>query len=495
MKMGKIEIAITEGSMRGRSFVFHEHDTLILGRMPDCHMYLPGDPMVSRHHFIIEVNPPDLRIRDLGSLNGTFVNGMKHGARMEDETPEEGANRKYPEVDLKDGDSITVGETVLKVHIETPMFCCECGIEIADDAREKYAWIGGTFICNACRKKAVASAKPAKRPEPLRCQKCGKNVTKEIRKAGRGNYICDLCRLKVENDPMKLLVQLILKEKKILGSAGAPKLDGYEIVRKIGQGGMGSVYLARRKTDSRNVAIKVMLAKGVVNDRARKVFQREIDITKDLRHSNIIEFIDHGNSGTAFFFVLEYCDGGSVDTLMRKNGGKLSLKIAGPIMLQTLEGLAYVHSMNHVHRDLKPQNILLTDSSGNWTAKIADLGLAKNFDQAGLSGMTMTGDYAGTSVFMPREQVTNYRDVKPVSDVWSIGATFYNMLTGHVPRDVKRGQDPMEVVLRGSIVPIRNRDSSIPKKVGEVIEHALSSDIGDRYQNAAEMHKALARIL
>jgi serine/threonine protein kinase len=108
--------------------------------------------------------------------------------------------------------------------------------------------------------------------------------------------------------------------------------------------------------------------------------------------------------------------------------------------------------------------------------------------------MTVTGAYAGTPVFMPKEQITNFKYVKPVTDVWSFGATAYNLLTGLTPRDFPRGCDPMEVVLRGEIIPIRKRDPQIPAPLAEVIEKAILASPKERYQDAAEMLAALGKV-
>jgi serine/threonine protein kinase len=128
-------------------------------------------------------------------------------------------------------------------------------------------------------------------------------------------------------------------------------------------------------------------------------------------------------------------------------------------------------------------------------AKVSDFGLAKSFQKAGFSGMTATGAAAGTYPFMPREQLTNFKFVKPVSDVWSMGATFYFLLTGQFPRDFRRGADPVEVILRGGIVPMRKRDARIPRKVAEVIDRAVADKSNDRYQTAAEFRQALVKAL
>src|SRR5688500_19595362 len=112
----KVILKVVSGPIEGKTFSFTSHDTFLFGRHGTCHARLPNDPLVSRHNFILEVNPPDLRLRDLGSLNGTIVNGVKHGGRAPDERPQEAAKRHYPEVDLKNGDRITVGNTTIEVR-------------------------------------------------------------------------------------------------------------------------------------------------------------------------------------------------------------------------------------------------------------------------------------------------------------------------------------------------------------------------------------------
>ena len=162
-------------------------------------------------------------------------------------------------------------------------------------------------------------------------------------------------------------------------------------------------------------------------------------------------------------------------------------------MLQALQGLAYAHEKNAIHRDLKPQNILLMSKESPWTAKISDLGLGKCFDKHGLSGTTVTGSSAGTPAFMPRDQVVNFKKMTPAGDIWSMGATFYNMLTGKLPRDFPKGKDHMEVILHGSIVPVRTRDSSISPRLADVVDRAVANRPRDRYQTAKDLLAELQR--
>ena len=489
----KVTLSVVRGPIQGKTFEFEEHDTFIFGRSPDCHAQLSSeDATASRHHFLLEANPPEARLRDLGSLNGTYVNDVKHGGRAADETAEEAANRRFPEVDLKGGDVVRVGETVFEVRVEVGARCIDCGRPIEPPERKACEWMAGTFICPRCREKARGGVEPPKKVEPLRCRECGKQVPAEAGGGRRGDYVCPACQAAA--DPAALLLKLIMQQARQRGESGPGDIPGYELGKMLGKGGMGAVYAARRRKDGVEVAIKVMLSQVAVDEHAREVFQREIEVTKSIKHPHCVELFDSGSAGSGFYFVMELCPGGSIDALMERQGGKLGLKQAGAIILEALDGLAYAHDRGFVHRDLKPQNVLLMDKGGR-NAKVSDFGLAKSFQRAGFSGMTATGSTAGTFPFMSKEQLTNFKFVKPVSDVWSMGATLYHMLTGDFPRDFRRGQDPVEVILRGGIVPIRRRDSSIPKAVAGVIDRAVADKTADRYQTAGEFRKELAAVL
>lgn len=450
----KVLIGVVSGPMEGKLFSFDEHDVFVVGRSIECHCCLPADPQVSRRHFIVEVNPPDARIRDFGSMNGTYVNDKKIGSREKGETPEQGQKREYPELDLKDGDVITVGQTVMTVTIEA--------------------------------EKAIG---------PILCGRCGKDVASEIGGRKQGAYICLACRQSIEMDPAQILMEVLGKK---AGSPNAgerlPIIAGYRIKRRIGIGGFGAVYFAEKEDTGAPVAIKVMLARIAVDDDARRKFALEIDLLKTLQHRHIVAMLDSGSAGGAFYFVMEFCPGGSVEDYIAANGGKLDPVAAMPIMRQSLEGLAFAHSKGVVHRDLKPSNILLSGSPASPLAKLADMGLAKNFEKAGFSGMTVTGAYAGTPIFMPKEQLVNFKYVKPVTDVWSLGATFYNMLTGKTPRDFPKGADPMEIILRGEIIPISAREPGMSHGLAAVLDKAIQVNPKDRYQDATEMLHALNQV-
>jgi serine/threonine protein kinase len=214
-------------------------------------------------------------------------------------------------------------------------------------------------------------------------------------------------------------------------------------------------------------------------------------VVEKLDHANIVRFLESGSHQGAFYFVMELCDGGSMADAATKNGGKLPLAQIKPWILQSLAGLAFAHAKGFVHRDIKPANILIHRN----IARISDFGMSKNFQKAGLSGMSMTGHYAGTPLFMPPEQITNFKYVKPVSDVWSMGATIYNVLTGQFPFPFDRKRDALDIILNENVVPIQKRDASIPKPLANVIDKAVAKRQKNRFTDAKEFRDALNKAL
>jgi len=415
-----VKLSVTKGPAKGKVFTFTRHDTFLFGRMKDCHARIPDDTQVSRHHFIMEVCPPSATLRDLGSLNGTYVNRKKWGGRQTGESPEEGAKHLYPIVELQNGDNITVGQSEISVVIEK-----DVGQPVVE-----------------------AEIKPG-----------------EI----------------AELSPEKLLNLVFGGDNALL------KVPGYNVEMELGRGGFGAVYQARRKKDGAKVAIKVMLSEANATDDAVQRFKREMDVNRQLDHRNIVRFIECGSHKGAFFFVMELCDGGSLMDLFRRNKGPLSLEQLMPYALKALEGLAYAHSKGFVHRDLKPGNILIHKD----VARVADFGMSKSFQMAGLSGMSMTGKTAGTPVFMPPEQIVNFKYVKPVSDVFSMGATMYYLLTGKFPFEFSEKRDPIDVVLNDNVVPIRRRVPAIPKSIAAAIDKSISPNHKVRYMDAKTFITAL----
>lgn len=377
-------LALTGGPER----VFTSPGNCVIGRSLDCDLRIgTGDRRVSRRHCVIEIDPPEARVRDLGSRNGTRVNGVAI----------DGAAHR-----LRHGDEIGVGDSVLRVSV---------------------------------------------------------GVT------------------------------------------------GYEIVRRLGEGGQGVVHLARDQATGELVAVKTLWSEFALDRQARDGFLREIENSQALRHPNLVGFRAAGVGGSAFVLASEYCPGGSLAELVAARGGRLAVAEALPLILQVLDGLSYAHqapipqvrladgstgtARGLVHRDIKPHNILLAGPAEAPVVKIADFGLAKAFDRAGLSGHTRTGTMDGSIAFMPRAQVVDYKHAQPEVDVWAAAATLYWTLTGATPRTFPADEDPVTVVLTEPVTPIRTRDPDIPSRLAEVIDRALVDSPSLAGTSAMEFAEAL----
>ncbi len=217
-----------------------------------------------------------------------------------------------------------------------------------------------------------------------------------------------------------------------------------------------------------------------------------MESTRALDHPNVVRVEETAYERGAFFLALECCDGGSVAALMRRRGGLLPSDEAVEITLQALEGLGHAHNVfGLVHRDLKPANLFLAGSGSARVAKVGDYGLAKAFDDAGLSGATRTGEAAGTPWFIPRQQVIDFKYARPEVNVWATAASLYNMLTGSVPRDFPADRDPWLVVLESPPVPIRLRKPSVPEGLAGVIDLALREEPEIHFKTAARFKEAL----
>ncbi|WP_238006804.1 protein kinase [Dactylosporangium sp. AC04546] len=391
----------------GQEFVFAERTTRVLGRAADCSPRLPNDEhhrTVSRHHCLLDINPPAVRIRDFGSLNGTYVNGEKIGQRAPGQSPADAAALSFPERDLADGDEIRLGRTVLRVEI---------------------------------RGRSTES-------------------------------LSESLSQSLSPDEPEIAAELLLRLARS-GRRDLAPVAGYVRLRELGRGGMGAVYLARHETTGQEVALKVMLPRVAASATARTRFLREIVVTRSLRHPNIATLHDAGFADGTFYFTTEYCDGGNLADHLTRRGGRLAPADAVRLAVQALEGLEHAHTKGVVHRDLSPHNLLLHDG----TLKVADFGLAKAFDQAGLSGLTRTGATAGKPYYLPRQQVVNFRDATPAVDVWALAACLYRTLTGTHPRDFPPGRDPWQIILQTDAVPLRRRAPGVPQPLAEVVDEAL----------------------
>lgn len=491
----KVSLKVIEGSCKGQTFDFEEQDNFTIGRAPECRCVVKGDQTFSRHHLLLEINQGNVILKDLGSLNGTRIDGMDIKGRDHCVSPEDAKPSKP--VPLRDGARIEAGSNVMVLQIEGPAICVDCGKEIPASEKKACEFINATYLCLTCRKREDERNRRAARREEKKPEDVKMNVEQ---------------RRKADENPAEvanaLLLEFLALQKK---EKDTPEIRGYKNLKKIGEGGFGLAYKATRVSDGEVVALKTMLQTRKPPRKQAMLFVREKEIVTQLDHTHIVRCADAGVWNDIHFIEMEFMEAGNVFDLMSEGRKAISMNDASPIMLQCLEGLAYAHEVKVtvntakgrktctgvIHRDLKPPNILLTRKNGKLIAKLADFGLAKAFAAAGCTqgSLSEAGSFCGSPPFMAPEHLANYKYVKPTTDVFEMAATFFNMITGQFVWPMKKGRDPIRVILESR--PRRLADSlpGCTKKLAEVFDRAMALDPKSRYANGREFLKAMKKAL
>ncbi|MDQ2968545.1 MAG: protein kinase [Actinomycetota bacterium] len=267
--------------------------------------------------------------------------------------------------------------------------------------------------------------------------------------------------------------------------------DRYELEEVVGQGGMSTVYKAHDSLLERNVALKVLHQQYNEDEDFVERFKREARSVAQLQHPNIVTVIDRGEEDGRQYIVFEFIDGENLKELVVRKG-RLDLRDALEIALETARGLAFAHQHGLIHRDVKPQNVLL---NGDGRAKVTDFGIARSLDVE--HGVTQTGTILGTSNYIAPEQASG-QPVDAHTDVYSLGIVLYELLTGEVPFPgetfvaiaMKHIQEPSP-----SVLDVRG---DVPLRVAEMVDRALEKDPGHRFPTmdafAAEIEASLAEL-
>ncbi|RCS54494.1 FHA domain-containing protein [Bremerella cremea] len=517
-----IRIEVKKGPMQGKVFTFEDHDIFLFGRDEQhCHASIQEDPFVSRHHFLLEVNPPLSRLRDLGSRNGTFVNGTKHGGRATFAAAEENAKVAGPTVDLTNGDVITAGKTVFQVFVENQKnITAPHDIGRAPYQEDEPAAPSPDIRRTICEM-----------PSPNAASHVGRQTIHELPPSlGRQTIVempspsgPSIGRQTINEpadrrDEIALIAGRATMVEGASSTAGAlgshvghhetaaspfpqrqlgefPILQGFEFNQSLGTGSLGEVFLAKRTLDNSPVAVKFLASRINIAKEAQDEFLQGMETSARLRHRNIVQLYGAGKLGNEFYFVTEYCDGGSLARLFRAKKNSLQAKHIAVSLYLLLDGLSYAHDKGLVHRDIKPSNLLATRKKKRWIPKISDFGLNKAFEKAGFSGTPLTETTASSLPYMPRELLTDYKYVNPASDVFSLAASFYRIITGRFPRGDDKGSDSLSLVLQGEVPLLRKRYPGMHAGLAEVLDTALRTECCERYPNAREMQNALRAMM
>ena len=264
---------------------------------------------------------------------------------------------------------------------------------------------------------------------------------------------------------------------------------GYRLLRRIGEGGMSTVYLSYDVPGRRAVAVKLLADHLAAQAEFVNRFYREAHLSQKLHHPNIVQGLAQGFDPEArkHYLVLEFIDGPSAHAALTRSG-KLPVGTAVRIGIDIARALEFLHAKNYVHRDVKPDNILLHPDG---VAKLADLGLAKRL--ADDSHLTAVNQGVGTTYYMPYEQAVNASLVDGRSDIFALGATIYHLLTGHVPFPGSTHEEVIREKEHDLFRPLRDRCPGVSPELEAIVARTLARSPRERFQSAAELAGALER--
>ena len=267
--------------------------------------------------------------------------------------------------------------------------------------------------------------------------------------------------------------------------------DRYELEELVGTGGMSSVYRARDRLLERHVALKILHPHHSSDEDFVQRFRKEARLVAQLSHPNIVTVIDRGDDGGRQFIVFEYVEGENLKEVVTREG-PLPLRRVLELALQIGRGLAFAHSQGLVHRDVKPQNVLM---NGDDQAKVTDFGIARSIDVD--VGVTQTGTVLGTSAYIAPEQASG-GDITPQTDVYSLGVVLYELLTGEVPFP---GESFVAVAMKHINDPppsLLERRPDTPPRLAAAVDRALAKEPGERFGSmddfVAELSACLAEL-
>ena len=497
----QVTLQVTEGPHKGQTFTLQGHDTFLVGRSRQAHLRLPAkDKYFSRVHFLVEVNPPQCRLMDMDSRNGTHVNG----ARVE-------------MADLKDGDQVRAGHTIFRVCFgpAAPKATLAAGSAATlptsppRDVLSQLTPATGLDLRTAAEIEAVSAAIPpslapsaepvarfsAVHPVPFPPSIPPAAATVPVRHDPAATVlsccVCGALRPGPAANGGHPVEERLCADCLRRMRGQVQTVPGYRLLRELGRGGMGVVYLAAADGDGALVALKTIIPAVEVSPSELQKFLREAEILKRLEHPHIVRFREMNSGSGQLWFVMDYVAGTDAAQLLRKQG-PLPIARAVGLVCQLLKALEYAHGQGFIHRDIKPANLLLSQRGGRETAVLADFGLARVYQASQISGLTVTGAMGGTPMFMPPEQITQYRQARPAADQYAAAMTLYNLLTGCYGFDMPpQFKQWIAMILEAEPVSIRKRRPEVPQGLADAIHRSLKKEPQERFADVRALRQAL----
>ncbi|MBO0700316.1 MAG: serine/threonine protein kinase [Zavarzinella sp.] len=283
-------------------------------------------------------------------------------------------------------------------------------------------------------------------------------------------------------------------ERLLGGKTDGFQLGQYRILDELGRGGMGRVYKAVHLAMGRFVALKMISPALTQTERARELFQREVRAAGRLHHPNIVTFYDAHTTGDRCYLVMEFVDGPNLSQLVREQG-PLPVEQACEYIRQAALGLEYAHAQGLIHRDIKPSNLLVQQTTTGPQVKMLDFGLSLASTGDVPAAGQVPNTVLGTPDYVSPDQIRNQHEVDGRSDLYSLGCTFYYLLTGEPPFP---GGTPLEKVIRhqqDAPVSVQTRRPDVPEAVAAIVHKLLAKNPKWRYQKAGELATELAAVV
>ena len=283
--------------------------------------------------------------------------------------------------------------------------------------------------------------------------------------------------------------QQVTQVNEAVQAAGSLKLGDFEVLNKLGEGGMGAVYHARQISLDREVALKLLPMHLARNAQLVSRFKREAQVGARLDHPNIVRGLALGEIGGQHYFAMEFVKGKGLDSIIEEEG-TLPIDRCVDIIRQACLGLEFAHNQGMVHRGIKPANLMITDDG---VVKIADMGLVKQSD-TDVTRLTQSSAGMGTPAYMPPEQARSAKHVDARSDIYSLGATLYHMLTGDTPFQGESAYEIIQAAEQGRYKPPSAVRRDVPSDLSLICEKMIARKPDNRFQSAREVIEALDKL-
>lgn len=432
----KIILTVVTGSLKGKNFSFDEYKKISIGRSPKAFFSFPKDQKISRLHCLLEFAPPyNCYIRDLDSSNGTFY-GTPNKEKKKI------SFRRIQEIHIENNHYIRVGATTFRVNMKRPKIplqftCNDCNCVIEDDSFARGE--ASTFA---------------------------------------NKYYCEQCQEKNKKQPLKII-------------------GDFEVIRRLGEGSIGVVYLAKHIKTGRLLALKIAHPSTAPHENQIKRFLREAEYGAEIRHKNIVNYYkaNYSNAHGFFYIPMEYIPGIDLQQYIRNNNGPIRMSQAKNMILDMVNAINFLHEKKIIHRDIKPANMLIVQKNEVPFLKLADLGLAKRYEETGLCGLTMSNKAMGTPDYLAPEQLENARDVDERADIYSTAATIYHILTNNTIFSGGSLREVFSKIMNEKPIPMREYEASIPVNLEKIVMLCLEKNPDKRVQSMKEFRILLGRVI